>query len=247
MHIKICGLTRPEHVEAAASAGASFIGFMFAERSRRHVTVEDAKRLSAVLPPRDQRAVESLQLAQPGLWFQRCADALDALIARGRPLTVGIFANQPVALVNAIAEAADLDLIQLSGDERWETCLQLRRPAIKALRADGGCTCAQDLLRVAEAGTASLCLLDAEVPGEYGGTGHLADWDIATQLASSLPLMLAGGLTPANVGDAIAAVRPWAVDVSTGVERDGVKDTNLIHDFVRAAQRAAVGMGTHDH
>jgi phosphoribosylanthranilate isomerase len=246
MHIKICGLTRPEHVEAAATAGASFIGFMFAERSRRHVTVEDAKRLSAVLPPRDQRAVESLQLAQPGLWFQRCADALDQLIARGRPLTVGIFANQPVALVNAIAEAADLDLIQLSGDERWETCLQLRRPAIKALRADGGCTSAQDLLRVAEAGTASLCMLDAEVPGEYGGTGQTADWQVAAEVASSLPLMLAGGLTPENVGTAIATVRPWAVDVSSGVERDGVKDVELIQDFIRAARSAAVGMGTHD-
>lgn len=246
MRVKICGLTRPEHVEAAASAGASFIGFMFAERSRRHITVEDAKRLSAVLPPRDQPAVESLYLEQPGLWFQRCANALDALIARRRPLTVGVFVNQPVALVNAIAEAADLDLIQLSGDERWETCLQLRRPVIKALRSANDCSCVQDLLRTAEAGTASLCLLDAEVPGEYGGTGQTADWEVAAQVAASMPLMLAGGLTPENVGAAIATVRPWAVDVSSGVERDGLKDVDLIQDFVRAARSAAVGMGTYD-
>ncbi|MGD9894874.1 MAG: phosphoribosylanthranilate isomerase [Dehalococcoidia bacterium] len=243
MHIKICGLTRPEYVEAAASAGASFIGFMFAERSRRHITVEETKRLIAVLPPRDEPTVESLQLGHPGLWFQRCADALDALIARRRPLTVGIFANQPVALVNAVAEAADLDIIQLSGDERWETCLQLRRPTIKALRSGSDCSCEQDLLRKAEAGTASLCLLDAEVPGEYGGTGQLADWETAARVAASIPLMLAGGLTPANVGTAIAAVRPWAVDVSSGVERDGVKDVDLIQDFVHAARSAAVEMG----
>jgi phosphoribosylanthranilate isomerase len=245
MHVKICGITRPEHVEAAAAAGAAFVGFMFAERSRRHITVEDAKRLSAVLPPRDEPALESLRLEQPGLWFRRCADALDALFTRRRPLTVGVFANQPVALVNAVAEAADLDLIQLSGDERWETCLQLRRPTIKALRSGSGCS-AQDLLRAAEAGTASLCLLDAEVPGEYGGTGQTADWQVAAQVAASLPLMLAGGLMPENVGTAIATVRPWAVDVSSGVERDGIKDVELIHDFVRAARSAAVGMGTHD-
>jgi phosphoribosylanthranilate isomerase len=246
MYIKICGLTRPEHVEAAETAGASFIGFMFAERSRRHITVEGAKRLIAVLPPRDESAVESLRLEQPGLWFQRCADALDALIARRRPLTVGVFANQPIALVNAVAEAADLDLIQLSGDERWETCLQLRRPAIKALRSDSGCSGDQDLLRSAEAGTASLCLLDAEVPGEYGGTGQTADWEVAARVAASIPLMLAGGLTPENVGTAIAIVQPWAVDVSSGVERDGVKDVDLIHDFVRAARSAAVGMSTYE-
>jgi phosphoribosylanthranilate isomerase len=246
MRVKICGLTRPEHVEAATTAGASFVGFMFAERSRRHITVEDAKRLASVLPPRGEPAIESLRLDQPGLWFRRCADALDALIDRGRPLTVGVFANQPVALVNAVAEAADLDLIQLSGDERWEMCLQLRRPTIKALRPGNGCSCAQDLLRVAEAGTASLCMLDAEVPGEYGGTGQRADWEVATRVAASLPLMLAGGLTPENVGAAITTVRPWAVDVSSGVERDGVKDVDLIHDFVRAARSAAAGMGTHD-
>jgi phosphoribosylanthranilate isomerase len=69
---------------------------------------------------------------------------------------------------------------------------------------------------------------------------------VAAELAKALPLMLAGGLNPENVGEAIATVRPWAVDVSSGVERDGVKDVDLIRDFVRAAQQAAVGMGTHD-
>ena len=245
MRVKICGVTAPEHVEAAADAGAAFIGLVFAERSRRHVTVEQAKKLQAALPARRSPAPATLPLTGSGLWFTRCADALDALLARGRPLTVGVFANQPVALMNSIAEAADLDLIQLSGDERWDLCLQLRRPSIKALRAGSGCPCARDLLRAAEAGTASLCLLDAEAPGEYGGTGQMADWDVAADLTASLPLMLAGGLTPANVGDAIRAVNPWAVDVSSGVERDGVKDVALIGDFIQAANAAAAGMGSH--
>lgn len=246
MHVKICGVTRPEHVEAAVGAGAAFIGFMFAEHSRRHVTVEDTKRLSAALPPRTGPALRSLPLEGTGLWFHRCADALSDLIARRRPLTVGVFVNQPAALVNAVAEAADLDLVQLSGDEPWEICLQLRRPAIKALRPVEDCSCTQHLIRSAEAGTASLSLLDADVPGAYGGTGQRADWSVAAEVAASLPLMLAGGLTPDNVGDAIRTVQPWAVDVSSGIERDGRKDVGLIHDFVRAAQQAAVGMGTHD-
>jgi phosphoribosylanthranilate isomerase len=137
-------------------------------------------------------------------------------------------------------------LIQLSGDERWEICLQLRRPAIKALRPVNGSPCAPDLIRSAEVGTASLCMLDADVPGAYGGTGQRADWDVAADIAAALPLMLAGGLNPANVEEAIRTVRPWAVDVSSGVERDGVKDVELIRDFGRAARSAAVGMGTDD-
>jgi phosphoribosylanthranilate isomerase len=243
VHVKICGVTKPEHVEAASASGASIIGLMFAERSRRRVTVEEAKRLVAVLPRRTAPP-ESLRLVGDGLWFERCAAALEALIGERRPLLVGVFANQPATLVNSIAEAVGLDLVQLSGDEPWETCLRLRRPAIKALRPVNGCAGARDLLRAAEAGTASLCMLDADVSGEYGGTGQRADWAVAAEVARALPLMLAGGLTPENVGEATAAVRPWAVDVSSGVERDGVKDVALIEAFVQAAGRAASGVGS---
>ncbi|MFO7166561.1 MAG: phosphoribosylanthranilate isomerase, partial [Chloroflexota bacterium] len=82
-------------------------------------------------------------------------------------------------------------------------------------------------------------LVDAHVPGSYGGSGVLADWERAAQLARKLPIVLAGGLTPENVGAAISIVRPYAVDVSSGVETAGVKDVQKIHAFVRAAHAAA--------
>ena len=242
--VKICGVTAPEHVEAAAEAGAAFIGLVFAERSRRHVTVEQAKRLVSVLPRRQGPALTALPLGGRGLWFTRCADAIDSLIVRRRPLVVGVFADQPASLINSIAEAVDLDLIQLSGTERWDACLQMKRPTIKTLRTPPGLT-ATDLRLQIEAGFAHLCHLDSFVPGELGGTGHIASWEIAADLADGLPLMLAGGLTPENVGEAIRTVHPWAVDVSTGVERDGVKDVELIREFVREAEWATMGAEFH--
>ena len=242
--IKLCGLTLPEHAEAAAEAGAEFVGLVFAEQSRRRVTVEQARRIAAALPERREPPAQTLELIGAELWFGGCAAALDVLIGRGRPLVVGVFADQPVSLMNSIADAADLDLIQLGGNERWDTCLRLHRPAIKTLRAGAGAR-ARDLLMMVEPGTASLCLLDADAPGQYGGTGTKADWQVATELAGSIPLMLAGGLTPENVAEAVATVRPWAVDVSSGIERDGVKDVALIRDFVAAARAAAVGTGSY--
>lgn len=244
VRVKICGLTLPDHAEAAASSGVELVGLMFAERSRRHLSVEAARRVLEGLPPRTGSTVENLTLAGEGLWFRRCADVIGTLFARRRPLVVGVFADQPVSLMNSIAETLDLDLIQLSGNEPWETCLQLRRPAIKMLRA-GDAASARELLGSVETGTAALCLLDADVPGEYGGTGTLANWRVAGEVARSLPIMLAGGLSPANVGAAVATVQPWAVDVSSGVERDGVKDVTLIREFVRAAKSAGVGVESH--
>lgn len=243
MRVKICGLTDPSHVEATAALGMEFIGLVFAERSRRHITVEQAKRMLMPLPEREAPE-PTLELGGGGLWFQRCAAALDGLIAGRRPLIVGVFADQPPALMNSIAEMVGLDLIQLSGNERWETCLQLRRPVIKTVRTEPGLAGAAVRQRI-ETGMAHLLHIDAYVEGELGGTGQPAAWDVAGELARELPVMLAGGLTPANVGEAVAVVRPWAVDVSSGVERDGVKDVGLIGDFVRAARAAAVGTGAH--
>jgi phosphoribosylanthranilate isomerase len=243
VHIKLCGLTHPEHVETAATLGVEFIGLVFAERSRRRVTVEQAKRLVAVLPPREP-AGPTLTLGGGGLWFDRCADALDRLAEARRPLLVGVFADQPPSLVNSIAEAVGLDLVQLSGDEHWETALQMRRPVIKTVRTEPGMGVPAMRLRL-ETGMAHLLHLDAYVEGELGGTGRLASWELGAGLAEEMPVMLAGGLTPDNVLDAVTAVRPWAVDVSSGIEREGVKDVGLMQEFVQAARSAAVGMGMH--
>jgi phosphoribosylanthranilate isomerase len=239
-HVKICGLTRPEHVEAACVARADFIGLMFAEQSRRRVTVERAKQLLAVMPRRPEPALPALPLPAGhtgALWFDRCAVALETLLDRRRPMVVGVFVDQPASLVNSIAEVLDLDLVQLSGNEAWEDCLLIRRPVIKSERVAAE-DVAGAVIDRAEAGTASLVLLDAAVPGQFGGTGETFNWETGRLIAERLPVMLAGGLTPGNVGQALRTVRPWGVDVSSGVETDGVKDPGKIAAFVTAVRMA---------
>jgi phosphoribosylanthranilate isomerase len=203
------------------------------------VTVEQARGILSVLPQRAE-PLPALPLP-PGhtgaLWFERCAAALERLVPARRPLTVGVFVNQPASLINPIAEMLSLDLVQLHGDESWEDCLLIRRPVIKVERVAPDDTAGMLAAR-AEAGTASLMMLDTAAPGRFGGSGESFDWGIAHGVAERLPVMLAGGLHAGNVGDAIAQARPWAVDVSSGVETEGVKDTHKIAAFV-AAVRAA--------
>lgn len=237
-YVKICGLSQPEHVAAAREAGAHFIGLVFAEHSPRRVTVEQARRLAALLPRPAEPPLVALPLPAghtSALWFERCAAATESLIERRRPLLVGVFADQPASLVNSIADAVGLDFVQLSGHERWEDCLLIRRPVIKTERVAFGDMAVEVLARV-EAGTASLVLLDTAVAGRLGGTGQRFDWSVGRRVAEALPILLAGGLTPANVGEAIRQVRPWGVDVSSGVETDGVKDPDKIRAFLAAVR-----------
>ena len=237
--IKLCGLMRPEDAEAAVAAGADFVGVVFASESRRRRTVEQARRIVAAVESaagsRRQHPRPDLLLPHGSghLWFNRCRTGIEQLLPAHRPLVVGVFADQPVSLVNAISEAVGLDLIQLSGYERWDDALACHRPVIKAVRIepdDDGTFAAADI----EPGTASLLLVDAFVPGAVGGTGRLANWDAAARVASQFPIMLAGGLTPENVPLAVHRVRPWAVDVSSGIERDGHKDPELMRSFAAA-------------
>jgi len=240
VRVKICGLTAPEQAAAAAAAGADFIGLVFAQQSRRHVSVHQARAIIAGLPVPaailHEGAVEAA--AQPRLrWFDHSAGYLDERLRRKRPLVVGVFVDTPASMINAIADRVGLDLVQLSGSEPWEEALAIRRPVIKAVRVGPGAT-VQSILDEVEVGTASLCLLDADARGVFGGSGRTFDWEIAAGVAEELPLMLAGGLTPANVTLAIRAVRPWAVDVSSGVESGAVKDPQKIEAFIRAIRRA---------
>lgn len=239
-YVKICGLTLPEHLAVAVEAGADMIGLVFAEQSRRRVTVEQAKTVLQQLPERSEPAQIALPLPAghtSALWFERCADALEDLIERRRPLVVGLFANQPASLINSIAEVLDLDLVQLSGHESWDDCLLVRRPVIKAERVAASDT-AYSLLGRIEAGTASLLLLDTAAEGHLGGSGQSFDWETGRAVASTMPVMLAGGLNAANVIEAIRTVQPWAVDVSSGVETGGVKDVDKIRAFVQAVRWA---------
>ncbi|MCH7838005.1 MAG: phosphoribosylanthranilate isomerase [Chloroflexi bacterium] len=236
--VKICGCMRPEDALAAKEAGADFIGLMFAPESRRRLSIEQAQAVIAALGAPSPTAQLEMGRAFEGdaiAWFRHGAEALDRLLARKRPLTVGIFEDQTLDEANAIADECGLDLIQLSGREPWADCLRANRPVIKTIEpspSDGSDGIIDGLVP----GTAVACLLDVS-----RGRGVAVDRGQAAALAARLPVWLAGGLTPENVSDAVREVRPWAVDVSSGVETDGAKDAAKIHAFVQAAKGAAVG------
>jgi phosphoribosylanthranilate isomerase len=148
--------------------------------------------------------------------------ALRALTAP--PLLVGVFVNEDVRTIRSTLDAHALDLAQLSGDETEETLIALGDCAYKAYRLNNP----QIKYRKAR-----LILLDSQVEGEYGGTGHRCDWDSAADVAQKYDVFLAGGLTPENVAQAIRHVRPWGVDVASGVERSpGIKDADKLQRFI---------------
>jgi phosphoribosylanthranilate isomerase len=219
--VKICGLREPEHALAAAEAGADFIGLVFA-KSRRRVMVEQARAIARALG-------EPLVAAGCG------AEHIEALLQRKRPLVVGVFAGADAETVNRTADAVGLDLLQLSGDEPWDMCDKLSLSVLKAVKVKDG-TSAEEIVAAIRPG--AVPLLDTRVEGALGGTGQTFDWAVAAEVARRLPIVLAGGLTPENVGEAVRRVCPWAVDVSSGVETDGVKDVGKIRAFVAAVREA---------
>lgn len=153
------------------------------------------------------------------------------------PLLVGLFVNEQPARIAAIVEQCALDAIQLSGDEPADVLATLPElPILKAVRLAGHER--EQAWRDTTAAHVTL-LVDAHQSGSYGGTGTVADWGSAALLARERPIMLAGGLRPDNVAEAIQHVRPWGVDVSSGVEIDGQKDCGLIARFIAAVR--AVG------
>jgi phosphoribosylanthranilate isomerase len=210
--IKICGLTREADVDAAVRAGADAVGFVLYEHSPRHVSAERAGELACRLPP----------FVTPVLLF---VNASPAHIQRG-------------------CEAVPQALLQFHGDETPTECQAAGRPYLRAARIPTGPAGAGfDLLKYAsDHSAAQAILLDALVDG-YGGGGQSFDWTAFPWshplLNASSRLVLSGGLTPANVTDGITRVRPWAVDVSSGVEAaKGIKDPDKMLAFV-AAVRAA--------
>jgi phosphoribosylanthranilate isomerase len=240
--VKICGLRDPETALETAKAGADFIGLIFAE-SRRQVSPQQCHDIvEALAETRRGQGLATFEGPAPGevrgaSWFGAWNEAIDDAVPRFRPLLVGVFANQPVEQVNDIAAAASLDLVQLAGSESWEFARRVERPVINVLHVREQTT-AFDIFDDLTPGSAAAVMLDTG-GGAGGGTGVAFDWDVATEVAQRLPFMLAGGLTPENVAAAIAQVDPWAVDVSTGVETDGVKDIEKIRAFIRAAKGVA--------
>lgn len=212
--IKICGLTRETDVTHAAHAGADAIGFVLYPHSPRAVTPQRAGELARCLPP----------FVSPVL----------------------LFVNASSAEVEAGLQAVPNALLQFHGDETPDQCEALAqgRPYLRAARVPLGDGARDfDLLKyAADYRHAQALLLDAQVQG-YGGGGHAFDWTAFPwshpQLNASARLVLSGGLTPANATDGVRLVRPWAVDVSSGVEiAKGIKSPELIDRFVAAVRRA---------
>ena len=216
--VKICGITRPEDALHAALEGADAIGLVFYEKSPRYVTAACADQICKVLP---------------------------AFVT-----SVALFKDAEADSVHQVLEQTHIDLLQFHGSESAEYCRQFGRPYIKALGMDMSTDSPvdshidrqgqPDVARRAEAYfDARGLLLDSHAPGQDGGSGKSFDWNtIPGDLP--LPLILAGGLDSSNVAEAIATVRPYAVDVSSGVESEkGIKDANMVTAFIKAVRKCS--------
>ena len=231
MKVKICGLTNLEDAQTAVAAGADYLGFIFYPPSKRSVDINTAKAI-----------VQTLRAAP------NC------------PVLVGVFVNETGERMAEILDEVGLDLAQLSGeevpflvgDERspiYGRCYKALRPTSLAEAeaeaewyAVGGERLSVNGEKSPISTTQSPSLLiDTYHPTLRGGTGATGDWAMSAQLAQSIPgLMLAGGLTAKNVAEAVRGVRPFAVDVASGVEASpGKKDPALVRQFVQNAKAAA--------
>lgn len=211
--VKICGIKQTAHALAVVEAGGDFIGLVFAPSQRQVTPVQAGEIVSAV-----KSRSHTIEV-------------------------VGVFVNMPAQEVNMIASSCNLDRVQLSGDEPWEYCRQITKPLIKAVRIRAGQQPERigTILAAGEQMLSSqrhLYLLDSQIEDKYGGTGTTFDWRLAQQVAKKFPVIIAGGLTPENVAQAIETVAPWGVDVSSGVEVGGVKDVVKIRAFIEAVRRA---------
>jgi phosphoribosylanthranilate isomerase len=207
--VKICGLSQPAHVHDAVGAGARYLGFVFFPKSPRAVTAEVAAELSALVP---------VGVAQ-----------------------VGLFVNPDDALLEQVLALVPLDIIQLHGSETPERVAQVKAltglPVMKAVGISGP----EDLGQLTEYGlVADMLLVDAKPPKNAdlpGGNGLAFDWRLLVGRHWLRPWMLAGGLTPDNVAEAVRLTGAPVVDVSSGVESaPGVKDAQMIHRFISAAE-----------
>jgi phosphoribosylanthranilate isomerase len=212
-HIKICGIKEEEHALAIAEAGADFIGLVFAQSPRQ------------ITPARAEKIVTALKNS------------------KATTQVVGVFVNTPILRVNKIADSCHLDWVQLNGDEPWGYCRNLVTPLIKVIRVSRHQkpeqVCADLSYGIKILGKQKhLFLLDSNAREKYGGTGRAFDWKLAQPVAEQFSTIIAGGLTPENVAEAIRTIKPWGVDVSTGVETRGTKDMTKVIKFIEAVRKA---------
>ena len=216
IRVKICGIGNPDDACVAAEAGADFIGMVFVPERHRRITPDDA---SGIV-----NAVRALDAPSPRM--------------------VGLFADQPLEEVNEVIAHCALDTVQLCGQESVEYASAVDCEVIKVVHVPASYRAPDDVPQLADrvreyADASCLVTLDRLVEGIQGGTGQSFNLEVAASLSSrGVSFLLAGGLTPANVGRAISIVRPWGVDVSSGVETIGKKDRRKIRRFVENARHA---------
>ena len=201
MRVKMCGMKTVSAALAAEEAGADYIGFVFAEKSRRFVA-----------PKAAQEIVRELRHAQK----------------------VGVFVDAPMDEVNAIAALVGLDYVQLHGHETAETARGSERPVIKAYRYGDDFD-----VDVANKYPAEIILVDSYLQGAAGGTGTVFAWQEAAREIARItkPVLIAGGITAENVGEAAVIFHPFGVDVSGGLEEQGEKSEEKIRAFMEAVRR----------
>ena len=211
--IKICGIKSEDIALGAAKAGADYIGLVFATSPRQ------------VLPNLAIKITTALKTN------------------KAKTQTVGVFVNMPVLIVKKFTAACQLEWAQLSGDENWEYCHELAEPFIKVIKIHRY-ESVEWVDKLINEGNQMIgknkymFLLDTAAQDKYGGTGSTFDWQLAKPIAEKYPIIIAGGLNPDNVGGAIKTLKPWGVDVSTGVETNGVKDMKKIVKFIEAVRKA---------
>lgn len=215
-HIKICGFQTAEAAIAAVDAGADAVGLVFVPLARRALSIDQA-----------------------GVVLAELREHFGGQV----PEIVGLFADQPVEDVRQHIQTLGLDTVQLCGAEDVGYAKQLGVPVYKVIAIDPDVPVSAQMPRIMVLQhrhqlAGHQIVIDSRVAGEYGGTGRTFDWDLAAGLAEGLDFSLAGGLSPDNVGAAVAAVKPWGVDTSSGVETDGVKDVAKVRAFVEAVRAA---------
>lgn len=205
MQVKICGITKIGQAQKIAEAGADLIGFICVERSPRYVTPEKIRAIADNLPTETKK--------------------------------VGVFADHSLPAITQIIDQANLTTVQLHGQESPEFCQQLRQiiapniKLIKAFRIESSQTLKST---VAYIDCVDTLLLDAYHPQMLGGTGKTIDWQDLALFKPELPWMLAGGLTPDNLAEALTWLQPDGIDLSSGVERSpGNKDLSKVAQLFR--------------
>lgn len=252
--VKVCGVTKAEDAQAACQAGANLIGAIFVPKSKRCVTTDQARSIVQTVRAFGERT-SRLTLSsskQESPMNQLVANARALEDAGRRPMVVGVFQNQSPEFIREMVEECGLDMVQLHGSEGMEAANEelYGVPAIRVVDIEtdpetGKATeDATDRLLESITKDPVAILLDTSIKGAKagGGTGVTFDWSIAEKLQNAgLPVLIAGGLTPDNIEDAVMSTRPWGVDVSSGVEASpGTKDHDKVKQFVSGARRAAI-------